>query len=192
MKVTAFNGSPRKDGNTAIMLQEALKPIEAAGIQTEIVQVGGNLVHGCKACYWCFDHPDRKRCVVDDDLMNEWMGKMFASDAVLLGSPTYFADVSTEMKALIDRAGLVNRAGGNLLRRKPAAAVVAVRRAGATHAFDTMNHFFLIGEMIVVGSCYWNMGIGRGKGEVAGDEEGMKTMRLLGENMAWTMKKLAP
>lgn len=190
MKVTAFNGSPRKDGNTAMMLAEALKPLAAAGIETEIVQVGGNLVHGCKACYWCFDHADQKRCVVADDKMNEWIGKMFASDAILLGTPTYVADVSTEMKALIDRAGLVSRANGNALRRKLAAGVVAVRRAGSTHAFDTLNHFFLIGEMIVVGSCYWNMAIGRGKGEVANDEEGMKTMKLLGENMAWAMAKL--
>jgi multimeric flavodoxin WrbA len=190
MKVTAFNGSPRKDGNTALLIRKVFEPLEAAGIETELVQVGGTLIHGCTACYWCFDHPAERRCVLDGDPVNEWINKMIASDAIILGSPTYFADLTPEMKALIDRAGLVSRAGDDLLRRKVGAAVVAVRRGGAIHTFDSINHFFLIGQMIVVGSCYWNVGIGRGKGEVAGDEEGMRTMHVLGENIAWALARL--
>jgi multimeric flavodoxin WrbA len=115
---------------------------------------------------------------------------MKGADAILLGSPTYFADVSSEMKALMDRCGMVSRANGDLFKRKLGAAVVAARRAGAIHVFDSINHFFLIGQMIVVGSNYWNIGMGREKEEVAKDEEGMQTMRVLGQNMAWLLKKM--
>jgi len=114
---------------------------------------------------------------------------MSEADGIILGSPTYFTDVTTEMKALIDRAGFVARANGEMFRRKVGAAVVAVRRAGSIHAFDTLNHFFLVSQMIVPGSSYWNVGIGRDKGEVEDDEEGIQTMRVLGENMAWLLKK---
>jgi multimeric flavodoxin WrbA len=99
--------------------------------------------------------------------------------------------VSTEMKALIDRCGMVSRANGDLYARKAGAAVVAVRRAGAIHAFDSMNHFFLIGQMIIVGSNYWNIGIGKDKGDVENDTEGMATMKKLGENMLWLLRKIA-
>lgn len=151
--------------------------------------MGGRNIHGCRACYQCFARKDG-RCSFDDDIANECYGKMVEADAILLGSPTYFADVSTEMKALMDRCGFVNRANGDPLRRKVGAAVVAVRRGGEIHAFDTMNHFFLLAQMIVVGSSYWNMGFGREKGEVRQDEEGLRTMRVLGENIAWTLQKL--
>ena len=122
--------------------------------------------------------------------MNGWIAKMREADGVILGSPTYFADITSEMKALVDRVGFVSRANGCFLRRKVGAAVIAVRRAGALHAFDSLNHFFLINEMIVPGSSYWNLGVGREKGEVERDEEGMRTMTTLGENMAWVMKKV--
>jgi multimeric flavodoxin WrbA len=115
---------------------------------------------------------------------------MLGADGILLGSPTYVADVSPEIKALIDRAGMVGRANDDMFRRKVGAAVVAVRRAGAIHAFDTLNHFFLIMEMIVPGSSYWNIAIGREKGEVEKDAEGIQTMKILGQNMAWVLKKI--
>jgi multimeric flavodoxin WrbA len=137
----------------------------------------------------CFKNKDGK-CAFDDDLVNECMAKMKEADAIILGSPTYFADISPEMKALIDRCGMVSRANDDLLKRKLGAAVVAVRRAGAMHAFQSMNSFFLINQMIVVGSKYWNIGIGREKGEVAKDEEGMSTMQVLGQNMTWLLKKV--
>jgi len=190
MKVVAFNGSPRPDGNTSILLKHVLEPIRARGMQTEVLQLGGSNIHGCRACYACMRNRDG-RCINDDDVANELIVKMVEADGIILGSPTYFADLTPETKALMDRAGFVTRANGDLLRRKAGAAVIAVRRAGEIHAFDSINHFFLISQMIVPGSSYWNVGVGRDKGDVEKDEEGLKTMRVLGENMAWLLERLA-
>ncbi len=189
MKVVAFCGSARKDGNTALLLRTVLAELDAAGVETELIQLAGTEIHGCTACLQCFKRKDG-RCAVEKDSINDFLDKMKEADAILLGSPTYFADVSTEMKALMDRCGMVSRANDDMLKRKLGAAVVAARRAGAIHVFDTMNHFFLIGQMIVVGSNYWNIGLGREKEEVAKDEEGMNTMKVLGRNMAWVLGKL--
>jgi len=189
MKVVAFNGSPRKDGNTAHLIKHVFDALDRAGVATEMVQVGGNLIHGCTACGQCFEKKDGC-CVIRKDLVNECIAKMRQADGIILASPTYFADLTPELKALIDRAGFVAMANGRFLKRKVGAAVIAVRRGGATHAFDSINHLFLISEMIVPGSCYWNMGLGREKGEVEGDAEGIRTMRILGENMAWLLQKL--
>jgi multimeric flavodoxin WrbA len=191
MKVVAFNGSARKDGNTAILIREVFSELEAEGIETEMIQLAGKTIHGCIACGKCFEKKNQ-RCVVDNDFANECIEKMVEADSIILACPTYFADVSTEMKALIDRAGFVARANQDMLKRKIGAAVVAVRRVGAIHVFDTMNHFFLIGQMIIVGSSYWNVGIGLAKGDVEQDKEGLETMRTLGRNMAWLLKKIAP
>lgn len=188
MKVVAFNGSPRRDGNTAALIGHVLRELEKEGIKTELVQIGGNAVHGCKACGSCFEA--QGRCAIDKDIMNQCIGKMQEADGIILGSPTYFGDVTPEIKALIDRAGMVAKAGDDMLRRKVGAGVVAVRRAGAIHAFDTINHFFLISQMIVIGSSYWNIGIGLEKGAVEEDREGVGTMWTLGKNMAWTIKRL--
>jgi len=190
MKVVAFNGSPRKGGNTETLIRTVFEPLEQAGIETELVQVGGQAMRGCTACYTCFKEQNG-RCAVDGDMVNACIEKMLAADGIILASPTYFADVSPELKALIDRAGLVVRATDHALRRKVGAAVVAVRRGGEIHAFDTINHFFLISQMIVPGSIYWNMGFGRDKGEVTDDDEGIETMRTLGQNFAWLLGKLA-
>jgi len=189
MKAVAFNGSARKDGNTAILIGYVLRELEKEGIETEMVQLAGSRIHGCIACMKCFENKDQ-RCSVKDDIANDYIEKMLAADAVILGSPTYFANVSTEMKALIDRGGMVSRANSDMLARKVGAAVVAARRAGAIHVFNSINHFFFIGQMIVPGSSYWNLGMGRQKGEVEKDEEGIQTMRNLGRNMAWLLKKL--
>jgi multimeric flavodoxin WrbA len=189
MKVVAFNGSARKDGNTALLLRQVCAELEKEGIETELIQLAGKKIHGCTACGKCFENKDGL-CSVKNDSANEWIQKMREAEGMLLGSPTYFADVTTEMKALIDRSGFVAKANGDMLKRKVGAAVVAVRRGGAIHAFDSMNHFFEISQMIIPGSCYWNMGIGYDKGEVLKDEEGMETMKLLGQNMAWLMKKI--
>lgn len=189
MNVVAFNGSARKNGNTAIMIAAVFKELEKEGIAAEMVQLAGEHPHGCIACYQCFKNKNR-RCIVDVDCINTCIEKMLAADAIILASPTYFADVSTEMKALIDRAGMTSRANGDMFKRKVGAAIVAQRRGGAIHAFDTMNHFFTIGQMITVGSSYWNIGFGREKGEVAEDKEGMNVMSDLGKNMAWLLKKL--
>jgi len=189
MKVVAFNGSARKDGNTAILIRHVFGELAKEDIDTELVQLSGRRIHGCIACMKCYDNKDQ-RCSVKDDMANECIEKMLEADGIILGSPTYFANVSTEMKALIDRAGMVSRANGDMLARKVGAAVVAVRRAGSIHVFNSMNHFFFIGQMIVPGSSYWNLGIGRQKGEVEKDDEGIKTMQDLGRNMAWLLDKV--
>lgn len=190
MNVVAFNGSPRKDGNTAAMLRHVLQELECAGIQTELVQLADLKLRGCRACYQCFTAKNR-HCALADDGLNACIDKMLAADGILLGSPTYFADLTADLKALIERAGMTARANGELFRHKVGAAVVAVRRAGAIHVFDSINHFFLISQMIVPGSCYWNIAIGREKGEAEKDEEGVRTMQVLGQNMAWLMKHIA-
>lgn len=189
MRVTAFNGSARKDGNTTTLIRTVFGELERQGIETELVCLAGQSIHGCRACYQCFDRVNQ-RCAVEGDAINECIGKMLASDGIILGSPTYFADIAPDLKALIDRTGMVSRANGDMYKRKVGAAVVAVRRAGAIHAFDSINHFFTIGQMIIPGSSYWNIGRGRERGDVVGDEEGLGTMRTLGRNMAWLLKKL--
>ena len=189
MKVVAFCGSPRKKGNTRQALEMVCEVLESEGISTSIIQIGGKKIHGCIACYKCFAKKNR-RCAVDADCINECIEKMEEADGIILASPTYFADLSPELKAVIDRCGMVSRANNDMYRRKVGAAVVARRRGGAIHVFDSINHFFTIGQMIIVGSSYWNFANGRDKGEVAGDEEGVQTMKNLGKNMAWLLKKL--
>jgi multimeric flavodoxin WrbA len=189
MKVVAFNGSARKGGNTEQLVKYVFEELEKQDIETELVNLAGLHPHGCIACYQCFKKKNR-RCIVDADCINDCIEKMDAADGIILASPTYFADLSSELKALIDRTGMVSRANGDMYRRKVGAAVVARRRGGAIHAFDSINHFFTIGQMITVGASYWNIGIGREKGEVTGDEEGVATMRNLGQNMAWLLKKI--
>jgi len=190
MKVVAFSGSARRDGNTAILVGHVFAELAKEGVETELVQLAGERLRGCIACYQCWQRKDGT-CAVKDDCINDCITKMTEADGIILASPTYFADITTEIKALIDRAGMVGRANGHLYRRKIGAGIVAVRRGGAIHAFDSLNHFFLISQMIVPGSVYWNIGIGREIGEVEKDEEGVQTMKTLGENMAWLMKKVA-
>ncbi len=189
MKVVAFSGSARKDGNTAILINNVLQELEKEGIETELFQLAGKKIRGCLACMKCFENQDQ-RCSNKNDVLNECLEKMIEADGIILGSPTYFSNVSTEIKALIDRAGLVSIANGHMLKRKVGAAVVAVRRAGSVSVFDAINYFFFINQLIVPGSIYWNMGIGYDKGDVEKDEEGIQTMKVLGENMAWLLKKL--
>ena len=189
MKVIAFNGSARKDGNTAILINQVFSELEKQDIETEMIQLSGQKIRGCIACYKCFDNKDQ-RCSVKDDVVNDCIEKMLQADGIILASPTYFADVSSELKALIDRAGLVAKANSDMFKRKAGAAIVAVRRGGSIHAFDSINHFFLISQMIIPGSSYWNMGFGLEKGDVKKDEEGLQTMAALGRNMAWLLKKI--
>ena len=189
MNVVAFNGSPRAKGNTAILLNLVLGELNSEGIETELVSLARKTFPGCRACFKCFETKDG-RCAVTGDIVNDCIAKMRAADGILLGSPTYFSDVSAGMKALIERAGMTARANPEILRRKVGASVVAVRRAGAVHAFNSLNLFFLIGEVIVVGSSYWNIGVGREPGEVEKDAEGIATMKILGRNMAWLLKRI--
>ncbi len=189
MKVVAFNGSARKEGNTAVLLNLVLDELRSEGIETELYTLAGKPIQGCTACYQCFEKKNR-RCAVEKDIVNECIRKMDEADGILLGSPTYFADVSAGMKALIERCGMVGRANADMYHRKVGAAVVAVRRAGGIHVFNSLNYFFSISGMIIPGSSYWNLGIGRQPGEVNNDAEGVQTMKNLGKNMAWLLKKI--
>jgi multimeric flavodoxin WrbA len=186
MKVVAFNGSPRKDGNTTILINHVFRELGKEGVETELVQLSGREIRGCIACYKCFENKDQ-RCAVKNDIANECIEKMIGAEGILLGSPVYFTDVTAEMKALIDRAGFVSMANGGMYKNKVSAAVVAVRRSGSMHTLDTMNHFFLAGQMIIIGR---GIGVGRDKGEVEKDEEGMQAVKALGQRMAWLLKKL--
>ncbi len=189
MRVVAFNGSPRGDSNTAILIRHVFAELQEEGIETEMVSLAGKALRGCLGCYKCYINQDRK-CVQARDALNAHLDKMVEADGIILGSPVFVASVTAEMKALIDRAVMVNKANGGFLRRKVGAAVVAVRRGGMVTAFDTLNHFFLLSEMIVPGSSYWNFAFGLEKGDVSRDREGTQTMQVLGRNMAWLMKKL--
>jgi multimeric flavodoxin WrbA len=191
MKAIAFNGSPRRGGNTEFLLRKVLEPISEAGIETELVQIGDKPVRGCIACYKCRENKN-SRCAIDTDMINECIGKMIQADAIILGSPTYFAGMTSEMKALIDRAGFVAGSNGRLFARKIGAGVVVHRRGGATSVLDSINHMFLISRMIVPGSTYWNFGVGREKGEVENDAEALANMKDLGETIAWLVKRLRP
>ncbi len=190
MKVVAFCGSPRKKGNTRQALEMVCAVLEKEGIDTSIIQLGGTRIHGCVACYKCAKKKDGYCHGHRDDKLNEYLDVMKDADGILIGSPTYFSNVSPEVKALIDRAGLVARLSGSLLKRKVGAAVVVARRCGASHVFSSINYFFLISQMIVPGSSYWNMGLALNPGDIQKDEEAKKTFNDLGKNMAWLLKKI--
>lgn len=188
LRVVAFNGSPRADGNTSILVRHVLDALEREGIATECVQVGGRTVRGCRDCRRCFETGDR-RCALGDDPVNDWIEKMVAADGIVLGSPVYFLDVTAEMKALIDRAGLVARANGGLFRRRAGTAVAAVRRSGANHAVDTLHHFLLYSGMVVAGAPV--IGVGLDPGDVLEDAEGLGRARAAGAEMAWLLERIA-
>lgn len=191
MKVIGINGSPRKEGNTSIIIKAVFQELEKSGIETELVQLGGLPIRACMGCRSCSRTKDNE-CIIKDDGLNDIIKKMMQADGIILGSPVYFTDVSTEMKAFIDRVGFVAIANGDMMKHKVAGSVVAVRRGGATHAFDTMNHFLHYLQTFQVGASYWNMVYGLQPGDVLQDEEGMRNMRVLGENMAWLLKKINP
>ncbi len=191
MKVVAINGSPRKNGNTKLLLEAVLQPLRDAGWQAELIQVGGLPIQGCRACGKCIEKQNQ-RCIFENDICNEVMAKMFAANAMILGSPCYFTDMTAEMKALIDRAGFVAYVNGGLLKGKIGAAVVAARRGGATHVYDSINHMFMMSKMLIPGSSYWNIGYGLNEKEVANDEEAMANMRQLGSAVAWLGKAIEP
>ena len=186
MKVMGFNGSPRKDGNTSMLIHKVFQALEKEGIETELIHLSHKRIHGCIACYKCLENKDQ-RCAVNDDAANEYIEKMSEAQGVVLGSPVYFMDVTPEMKALIDRVGFVSRSNGGMFRNKIGSLVAAARRAGAVHTLDTMSHFFLSMEMIIVGRA---IGIGRDKGDVEKDEEGLMLANALGQRMTWLLKKL--
>lgn len=189
MKVVALNGSARKDGNTAILINCVFDELKKEGIETELIQMAGKPIQGCIACYKCFKNQNR-RCSVEKDMLNEIIAAMETAEGVLLGSPTYFSDVSSGMRAFIERCGFVARANNYMFKGKVGAAVVAVRRAGAIPAFSSMNLFLHYMQMFMPGASYWSIGIGRDPGDVLKDDEGIQAMKSLGQNMAFLLKRL--
>ncbi len=186
MKVVGFNGSPRKNGNTGILIRKIFHELEKEGIETELIQLSYKKIHGCIACYKCMENKDY-RCAIDDDSVNEYIEKIEQAQGVVLGSPVYFMDVTPEMKALIDRVGFVSRSNGGMFRDKIGALVAAARRTGAMHTLDSMGHFLLSMEMIIVGRA---IGLGMNEGDVEKDEEGVMLANALGQRMARLLKKL--
>ncbi|BCS88516.1 flavodoxin family protein [Pseudodesulfovibrio sediminis] len=184
MKAVLINGSPRPGGNTETMLRKMETVLDGAGWETDFVQLGGKKIRGCMACTKCWENKDGK-CVVDNDKFNEVFANMLEADAIVIGSPTYFADVSAETKALLDRSGMVSLANDRAFAGKIGAAVVAVRRGGAVHVFDTINHMYLMSQMIVPGSIYWNIGRGLDKKDVENDPEGIENMQSLAKTIDW-------
>jgi multimeric flavodoxin WrbA len=189
MKVVGINGSPRKDGNTAILIKTVFAELEREGIETELIQLSGKVMDGCVAC-WACQNNHMQWCAKTDDFFNECFGKMAAADGIILGSPVYSAGVTSQLKALIDRASVILAGNKGMFRHKVGATVIAARRGGAISAFDTLNNFMYSREMILVGSTYWNMVYGKDVGDVLRDAEGMANMKDLGQNMAWLLKKI--
>ena len=186
MKVIGFNGSPRRDGNTTTLMGYLLREIEKEGIETELVQLSAKTIHGCIACYKCFENQDQ-RCAVKKDAANDYIEKMTQAQGIVLGSPSYFQDVTAEMKALIDRAGFVGLANGKMYKNKVGASLSCFRRSGGMHTIETMNHFFFGNEIIIAGRA---LSVARDKGEVEKDEEGVQSAQTLGHKIAWLVKKL--
>ena len=187
MKVVGFNGSPRKNGNTACSLNTVFSELEKAGIETEMVHVGKEKIPGCIACHGCVKKQNGA-CSVEDDPVNGWIQKMTEADGILLGSPVHFSGVAGTMKAFLDRAFFVASVNGGLFRHKVGAAVAAVRRSGGISTVDTLNHYISYSEMVMPSSNYWNVAYGLKPGEMEQDGEGKQIMEILGRNMAWLMK----
>ncbi len=189
-KVIAINGSPRINGNTTMLINMVFEVLNRHNIETEMIQIGYRNLSGCKACYSCRQMKNNS-CIFYDDEFNETFEKCVQADGILLASPVYVGGMTSQLKAFIDRACLVNGANDHPLKRKLGASIVAVRRNGALETFNSINNFFTISQIMVVSSSYWNQGIGRNPGEVLDDAEGIQTLKTLGENMAWLLEKVS-
>lgn len=187
MKVLGINGSARKDGNTALIMKIVFEELEKEGIETEMLQLAKDIIEPCKACFSC---RGKGNCIFKKDNFYDYFEKMKSADGIILASPVYSADVTANMKAFLERAGVIVSANPGLLKHKAGASIAAVRRAGGIQTVDTMNHFLLNKEVIIAGSTYWNMVYGKDVGDIYKDEEGIRNMHNLGQNMAWLLKKL--
>jgi multimeric flavodoxin WrbA len=186
MKVVAINGSPRHDGNTAHALSEMCGVLRAEGIDTEILQVGGKKIHGCIACYRCWES-EEGTCVFNDDVVNEYALKMRAADGLILGAPTYYAGIPGDMKSFLDR---VFFSGSQYFRHKVGTVVASVRRTGGSEVMHQLMHFLELAETVTPPSQYWMVVYGMDKGEAARDAEGIQTVRRNARAMAWLLKMI--
>ncbi len=191
VRVLAVNGSPREKGNTCLMLQRVCEQLSAAGMEIDWAYLHGAGMAPCAACMICSEIKDG-RCHGEDDAANELIDRTRKADVILLGSPVYFGSVTGHIKAYMDRVGFVSKTGDNFLRRKIGAAVVPARRAGQLFTFAELNMWFLINGMIVPGSSYWNVGVGREEGEILKDGEALATLDELGKNIVWLAKRVGP
>jgi multimeric flavodoxin WrbA len=189
MNVAVINGSPKSNGNTALALHKVMEALEKGGVDCKLIHVGNQPVRGCTACGQCGKNKD-EQCIQKDDPVNEWIQDMKAADGILVGSPVYYSGMAGTLKCFLDRAFFVAGANGGLFRHKVGAGLVVARRSGGTAAFDQLNKYFLISEMMVPGSNYWNVGHGGRPGEISQDEEAMQIMEVLGENMAWLIQSI--
>ncbi len=187
MKVVAFNGSPKANGNTGAAIEMVAEELRKEGIEVEVVQVGNKEIRGCIACNGCVRNKD-ERCVLKDEYVNEWIQLMKDADGIILGSPVHYSALGATMKAFLDRAFYVTTVNGSMLRHKVGASLVAVRRSGGLPTFNQLSNYINYSEMLMPTSNYWNVIHGTVPGETAGDAEGQQIMRVLGKNMAWTMK----
>lgn len=189
MKVIAFNGSPKRQGNTAQALQIVLGELQAAGIETELIQLGGQKVLGCLGCRKCMETKN-KHCIRTDDDVNLYIDKMLEADGIIIGTPVYTSNVTAEVKAFIDRVCFVGKANDFMFQKKVGAPVIVATKGGATFAYSAINLMFGISQMITIGSIHWNMALGRDPGDIWKDEEGIRTFHVLGKNMSWLLQKL--
>ena len=189
MKVLGISGSPRPGGNTDILIHTALGVLAEKGLETEFLSLAERPIKPCLACGGC-SKSDKIQCVQPDEAFDGVVEKFAEAGGILIGSPVYFGSATPQTMSMLGRVGYVARRHPQLLRRKVGAAIVVARRAGRNFTFAQLNYFFLISEMIVPGSSYWNVAVGREKGEVQDDHEGMETIKTLARNMAWLMKKL--
>jgi multimeric flavodoxin WrbA len=187
MKVIALNGSPNLNGNTATALDRVCGALQKNGIETERVEIGKKAIHGCVGCGVCWEKQNR-RCVYNDDVLNEVVDKLLDADGLLVGSPVYYAGINGALKCFLDRVFYLGSANGSAFRHKVGAGIVAVRRGGEVTAWDQLNKYFTISEMFVPSGHYWNMVFGAEPGEAAQDAEGMQCMEVLGNNMAWLLR----
>lgn len=189
MRVLGISGSPRSGGNTELLIGTALKELATEGIETEFISLADREIRPCDGCASCVG-TDPPTCIQDDAGFEGIIDAFRESDGILVGSPVYFGSATPQTMAVLDRVGYVSYRNDRFLRHKVGAAIVVARRAGQNFTFAQINYFFLINEMIVPGSTYWNIAIGKDKGEVASDEEGIRTIKNLASNMAFLLRKL--
>lgn len=183
MKVIAVNGSPRKDGNTYIALKLMADELEKAGIETEIIQVGRKMIHGCTACGYCWSS-ENNQCVFKDDIVNEAAQKMRAADGMILGSPTYYAGIAGDMKSFLDRVFFTSSV---YFKYKVGTSITVVRRAGGVDVLHQLNNYFNLAETVTPPTQYWPMVYGMDKGEILQDAEGLQTIRKNARAMGWLL-----
>jgi multimeric flavodoxin WrbA len=191
LSALAISGSPRANGNTTILLNRCLERLTAQGIRGELVSLAGKTIRGCHACGACTETRDGTCLGTTDDDFQACFEKMLKADIIVVGSPVYFGSATPELIALLDRAGYVSRANGNLLSRKLGGPIAVARRAGHNFTFAQLLFWYMINDMIVPGSTYWNVALAREAGAVINDLEAMVTIDRFADNLAWLAGKVA-